>query len=88
MISEDTPVEVEEGDRDNTVISRTHTELGVKLKKKLDRIHCVKNIVKHLYELRNSKDAKISNQVIQRLSKCIKYIFAKNQGNVAGVKEN
>lgn len=88
MISEDTPVEVVEGDGDNTVISRIQTELGVKLKKKLDRNHCVKNIVKHLYELRNSKDAKISNQVIQHLSKCIKYIFAKNQGSVDGMKEN
>lgn len=72
------------------VISRIQTELGVKLKKKLDRNHCVKNIVKHLYERRNSKDAKISNQVIhvQHLSKCIKYIFAKNKGNVDGMKEN
>ena len=88
LISEDTPVEVVEGDGDNTVISRIQNELGVKLKKKLDRNHCVKNIVKHLYELRNSKDAKISNQVIQHLSKCVKYIFAKNHGNVVGMKEN
>lgn len=41
--------------------------------------------MKHLYELKISKDATFS----KILSKCIKDIFAKkNQGNVAGVKEN
>lgn len=45
----------------------------------------MKNSVKHLYELKISKDATFS----KILSKCIKDIFAKKkQGNVAGVKEN
>jgi hypothetical protein len=39
-----------------------------------------------LYELRNSKPVKISNQIIQHLFKCIKYIFAKNQ-DVDGMKK-
>lgn len=76
-----TPVEVIEGNGDNTVISRIENELGVRIKKKKDRNHCVKNIVKHLYDLRNSKESKISNQVIQHFTKCIKYVFAKNQGD-------
>ena len=48
----------------------------------------MKNIVKRLYDLRNSKEAKISNQVIQHFTKCIKYIFAKNQGDPKGMQEN
>ena len=88
MISQKTPVEVIEGDGDNTVISRIENEMGVKIKKKLDHNHCVKNIVKRLYDLRNSKEAKISNQVIQHFTKCIKYIFAKNQGDPKGMQEN
>ena len=74
MISQKTQVEVIEGDGYNTVISRIETEMGVKIKKKIDHNHCVKNIVKRLYDLRNSKKAKISNQVIQHFTKCINYI--------------
>lgn len=55
MMSQMTPVEVIESDEDNTLISRIENELGVRFKKKLDRNYCVKNIVKHLYNLRNSK---------------------------------
>lgn len=50
-MSQKTPVEVIEGDGDNTVISRIENELGVRIKKKLDGSHCVKKIVKHLYDL-------------------------------------
>lgn len=88
MMLQKTPVEVIEGDGDNTVISRIENELGVRIKKKLDRNHCVKNIVKHLYDLRNSKESKISNQVIQHFTKCIKYVFAKNQGDPDGMRQN
>lgn len=42
MISQKTPVEVIEGDGDNTVISRIENEMGVKIKKKLDHNHCEK----------------------------------------------
>lgn len=59
MMSQMTPVEVIESDEDNTLISRIENELGVRFKKKkLDRNYCVKNIVKHLYDLRNSKQIK------------------------------
>ena len=51
MISQKTPVDVIEGDGNNTVISWIENELGVRIKKKLDHNHCVKNIVKHLYDL-------------------------------------
>lgn len=88
MMSQKTPVEVIEGDGDNTVISRIENELGVRIKKKLDRNHCVKNIVKHLYDLRNSKESKISNQVLQHFTKCIKYVFAKNQGDPDDMRQN
>ena len=57
MISQKTPVEVIEGDGYNTVISRIETEMGVKIKKKIDHNHCVKNIVKRLYYLLNHKEA-------------------------------
>lgn len=69
-------------------ISRIENELGVRIKKKLDRNHCVKNIVKHLYDLRNSKESKISNQVLQHFTKCIKYVFAKNQGDPDDMRQN
>lgn len=60
MMSQKTPVKVIEGDGDNTVISRIENEMGVRIqKKKLDRNYCVKNIVMHLYDLRNSKESKI-----------------------------
>lgn len=54
-------VEVIEGDGDNIVILRIENELGVRIKKKLDCNYCVKNIVKYLYDLWNSKELKISN---------------------------
>lgn len=88
MIQEGTPVDVIEGDGDNTLVARIHKSLGVTVKKKIDRNHCIKNIVKLLYDLRNRKDVKISNMVIQHLHKCIKYVFSKNQGDVDGMREN
>jgi hypothetical protein len=88
MADQGTPIDIIEGDGDNTVIARLKSQCGKSIVKRLDKNHCVKNIVKTLYELRNSKTVKITNQVIQHLSKCIKYIFAKNQGNVDGMREN
>ena len=87
MAQQGTPVETIEGDGDNTLISRAKSQLGVSLKKKLDKNHCIKNIVKTFYELRD-KQVKISNQVINHLSKCLKYIFAKNQGDEKNMREN
>lgn len=88
MSSQGTPVEIIEGDGDNTLIARLKSQCGLSVVKRLDKNHCVKNITKTLYELRNSKVVKISNQIIQHLSKCIKYIFSKNQGDKEGMREN
>ncbi|KAK3109080.1 hypothetical protein FSP39_022671 [Pinctada imbricata] len=40
-----TPVEILEGDGDNTMISRIKTDLGLTMKKRLDRNHVVKTLV-------------------------------------------
>lgn len=87
MANQCTPVQIIEGDGDNTLIARAKNQLGVSLTKKLDRNHCVKNIVKTFYDLRNQK-VKISNQVISYLTKCLKYVFSKNQGNIQNMREN
>lgn len=44
-----TPVEILEGDEDNTMISSLRSELGINMKKCLDKNHVVKNIGKQLY---------------------------------------
>lgn len=44
-----TPVEILEGDGDNTMISRLKSEFGINMKKRLDKHHAVKNIGKQLY---------------------------------------
>lgn len=44
-----TPVEILEGDKDNTMISSLRSELGINMKKCLDKNHVVKNIGKQLY---------------------------------------
>lgn len=79
MIQQGTPVGIIEGDGDNTLVARLERSMGLTVKKKLDKNHCIKNIVKQLYDLRNKKEVSISNQVIQHLHKCIKYIFSKKQ---------
>jgi hypothetical protein len=86
MSGQGTPVQVIEGDGDNTVIARAKNELGVAITKKLDKNHCIKNIAKSFYDLKSK--VKISNQVITHLTKCLKYVFAKNQGNVQNMREN
>lgn len=83
-----TPVEILEGDGDNTMISRLKSELGINMKKRLDKNHVVKNIGKQLYCLYNDKSVKISKTVINHLQKCLKYIFTKNQGNKRGLEDN
>lgn len=81
QITEGTSVDVVEGDLDNKVISRIYSQRGVKpTEKNLVRNHCVKNIVKHLYELRSSKDAKTSYQVtlilVYKIGFCKKMLMA------------
>ena len=87
MAAQGTPIEIIEGDGDNTLISLAKNQLGISLTKKYDKNHVIKNIVKTFYDLKNQK-VKISNQVINHLTKCLKYIFAKNKGNEDGMREN
>lgn len=89
MVEQGTPIKTIEGDGDNTLMARIRSELGVNIKKKLDKNHSVKNIVKKLYDLqKNQKDLKLTNHVVKHLSKTIKYIFAKNQGQPEALQRN
>lgn len=83
-----TPVEVIEGDGDNTMIARLKSKSNISLKKKFDRNHIVKNIGKKLYALQADKSTKLSKLVILHIQKCVKYILAKNQGDPKGLEEN
>lgn len=68
-----------EGDGDNTMISRIKSELGITMKKRLDKNHVIKNMGKRLHALHGTKGVKLSKTVIVHLQKCIKYALAKNQ---------
>lgn len=83
-----TPVEILERDGDNTMISRLKSELGINMKKRLDKNHVVKNIGKQLYCLYNEKRVKISEKVINHLKKCLTLIFTKSQGNKRDLEDN
>ena len=87
LIEEGTPVDIIEGDGDSSLIARLRQELKLKIKKRFDKNHIIKNIGKALYELPKAK-VKISKAVILHFQKCIKYIFAKHQGNAKGLEEN
>ena len=87
LIDEGTPVEIIEGDGDNTTIARVHKDLNISLKKRYDKNHVVKNIGKRLYAL-HSKNKNLSKIVVSHLQKCLKYAFAKNQGDKSGLEEN
>lgn len=80
-----TPVEYLEGDGDNTLIARLKSDLNISMKKRFDRNHIVKNIGKSMFAL---QERKLSKSVIMHIQKCLKYIFAKNQGNRVGMEEN
>ncbi|KAK3083329.1 hypothetical protein FSP39_019577 [Pinctada imbricata] len=82
-----TPVEILEGDGDNTMISRIKTDLGLTMKKRLDRNHVVKNFGKQLYTLHGTKGVKLSKNVVIHLQKCFKYALAKNH-NKHDMEEN
>lgn len=88
LYKEGTPVEVIEGDGDNTMIARLKSKSNMNLKKKFDRNHVVKNIGKNLYALHSDKNTKLSKSVILNIQKCLKYILAKNQGDAKGLEEN
>lgn len=55
------------------MISRLKSELGINMKKRLDKNHVVKNIGIQLYCLYNDKSVQISKTVINHLQKCLKY---------------
>lgn len=80
-------IEFVEGDGDNTLLARVKKELNITLKKRFDRNHVVKNVGKSLYALQ-SKNKKLSKTVILHVQKCLKYAFAKNQGDEKGLEEN
>ena len=83
-----TPVEYIEGDGDNTLIARLKTNLNINMKKRFDRNHIVKNIGKRLYALQASNKVKLSKSLVIHLQKCLKYAFAKNQGDKTGLEDN
>ncbi|XP_045210249.2 uncharacterized protein LOC123561735 [Mercenaria mercenaria] len=88
LLEEGTTVEYLEGDGDNTLISKIKTNLGISMKKRFDKNHVVKNFTKSLYCLKNDKGIKLSKSAITHLEKCLKYTFAKNQGDKSGMENN
>ncbi|CAG2185916.1 unnamed protein product [Mytilus edulis] len=89
LLEQGTPVKTIEGDGDNTLIARLKSELNLTVTKKFDKNHTIKNIVARLYDLqKNNKNLKISSLVIRHLTKSIKYVFAKNQGQPDDMKNN
>ena len=52
LAEEGTPIEVVEGDGDNTMLAHIKSDLNETLKKRFDRNHVVKNIGKHLYAIK------------------------------------
>lgn len=88
LYSEGTPVEIIEGDGDNTLIARLKKNLQLDIKKKYDKNHVIKNIGKSLYSLTTEKGVKLSKHVICHLQKCLRYAIATNQGNPTALEEN
>ena len=78
-------VEYLEGDGDNTLIARLKSDLNMAMKKRFDRNHIVKNVGKSMFAL---QEKKLSKTVIMHIQKCLKYAFAKNQGDINGMTEN
>ncbi|XP_056002782.1 uncharacterized protein LOC125661105 [Ostrea edulis] len=56
-----TPVEILEGDGDNTLITKLKNDLGITMKKRLDKNHVVKNIEKRLYILHGTNGVKLNS---------------------------
>jgi len=82
-----TPIEIFEGDGDNTLISRLNNDLNMTVQKRFDRNHVVKNIGK-TYGIHHNKNKKTDQNTIKHLQRCLKYCFAKNQGNPLKLREN
>lgn len=83
-----TPVEIIEGDGDNTLLARLKSKHGISLKKKYDKNHVMKNLGKSLYSLQNEKGIKISKITIAHLQKCVSYALSKNSGDLTGLQDN
>ena len=88
LADEGTPVEYLEGDGDNTLIARLRNNRNIHMKKRYDRNHVVKNVGKSLYALHYKKGVKLSKMVILHLEKCLKYAFARNQGDKEALRDN
>ena len=83
-----TPVEIIEGDGDNTLLARLKSKHGISLKKRYDKNHVIKNLGKSLYGLQNEKGIKLSKITISHLQKCVSYALSKNSGNLIELQEN
>lgn len=88
LAEEGTPVEYIEGDGDNTLIARLRDTQNIQMKKRYDRNHVVKNVGKRLYALHHQKGVKLSKTVIIHVEKCLKYAFARNQGDSEALRDN
>lgn len=84
LAEEGTPVEILVEDGDTTMLVHVKLDLNLSLKKRYDRNHVLKNIEKHLYAIKYN----LSKTVIQHIQRCVKYAFAKNQGNKTSMEEN
>lgn len=83
-----TPIEIIEGDGDNTLITHLKSDLNISVKKRFDRNHVVKNIGTTLYGIHHNKNKKLTKSTITHLQKCLKYCFATNQGKPLELREN
>lgn len=88
MSNEGVPIEYLEGDGDTTLMARLKRNQNIDIKKRFDKNHVVKNVGKSLYALQSDKNMKLSRSVILHLQKCLKYAFAKNQGDQTGMADN
>ena len=82
------PIDVMEGDGDNTLVARLKAEGYGEIKKKYDRNHMVKNIGKQLHELAAKKHVKLSKMTLVHLKNCISYAISKNQGDPKSMEVN
>ena len=88
LAAQGTPVKYLEGDGDNTLIARLKANSNIDLKKRFDKNHIVKNIGKQMYSLHAEKGIKLSKSVMVHIQKCLRYAFAKNQGDKDGLQRN
>ena len=81
-----TPVEILEGDGDDTVIPRLAQE-NIIVDKRYDKNHIVKNFGSRCYDARKECSS-LSLKIIKHLQKCLTYCFSNNKGDLKGMEEN